>query len=235
MGTVVKDEAAILKVLEKNPKGTRSTDLWFAVRRSVRSLTTFQKRLKHLEQMGRIQTRDDLDDMRATIITPTELSRDAQIALNAIDLLTRLYLGRTRRPRVKVTKGGTVEEVEGTAADLLAIAYKAFKETALDEEDAKYGFDKPLVFVTDDGDVMLAPQARNIYERWQLGEIQQAILDSPEMSKMMKERGFSILEADGLPFLVPPTVPPYPPTKFSPALSEQMRKAGLDPTLGLLP
>jgi len=230
MGTVVKDEAAILKALGKNPKGTRSTDLWFAVRRSVRSLTTFQKRLKHLKEMGRIQTKnDDLDDRRVTIITPTELSRDAQIALNAIDLLTRLYLGKTPRSQVKVIKGGTVEEVEGTAYDLLAIAHKTFKETALGEVDAKFGFDDPLIWVTDDNDVNIMSHPMNVYEEWRADEIERAILDSPEMSKMMKERGFSILE--GCPrYLVPPTPPPLPPTRFSPTLSECMREAGLDPT-----
>ncbi len=231
MGTVVKDEAAILKALGKNPKGTRSTDLWFAVRRSVRSLTTFQKRLKHLKEMGRIQTKNDnLDDRRVTIITPTELSRDAQIALNAIDLLTRLYLGKTPRSQVKVTKGGTVEEVEGTAYDLLAIAHKTFKETALDEVDAEFGFDDPVLWVADDGRVDIMSHPRTAYETWRLDEIERAILDSPEMSKLMKDRGFSILENTDPRFLVPPTLPPYPPTRFSLGLSAAMREAGLDPT-----
>jgi len=103
MGTVVKDEAAILKALKKNPKGIRSTDLWFAVHGSVRSLTTFQKRLKHLEQKGRIQTNDDLDDMRVKIITPTPKSQEASNVLEAIDLLERLYLGKSSPKVIRST------------------------------------------------------------------------------------------------------------------------------------
>jgi hypothetical protein len=131
MGTVVKDEAVILKVLGKKPKGIRSTDLWFAVRGSVRSLTTFQKRLKHLEQMGRIETRPDLDDMRATIIKPTETSAEASGVLEGIDLLERLYLGKPSRKVVTVAEerpGPPSEEKtqETVAMNLLRIAHEAF-------------------------------------------------------------------------------------------------------------
>ena len=69
MGTIEKDEAAILKAVDDEPKGIRSSELFHRVRRSVRSLTTFQKRLRHLEEMGRIRVATDINDARARLIT----------------------------------------------------------------------------------------------------------------------------------------------------------------------
>jgi hypothetical protein len=138
LGTVEKDEAAILKALEKKPKGIRSTDLWLAVRGSVRSLTTFQKRLKHLEQMGRVEIKTDITDPRARVITPTELSGRSRSVLDAIDLLERHYLGKAPRRRNSITVAGVaggipVQESSETINDLLIIAHTEFKEALWDE------------------------------------------------------------------------------------------------------
>jgi hypothetical protein len=131
LGTVEKDEAAILKVLQRKVKGIRSTDLWLAVRGSVRSLTTFQKRLKHLEEMGRVQIKPDISDPRARVITPTEISVEASHVLEAIDLLERLYLRKPSRKVVRVTEERqglrTEKEMQETAAmNLLQIAHETY-------------------------------------------------------------------------------------------------------------
>ena len=135
MGTFAKDEAAILEKLEKSPEGMRSTELFYSVHKTVRSLTTYQKRLRHLKDAGRIQIKDSIDDRRETIITPTPKSLEAIRVLEAITLLEKLYLGKESKKTVLVTAHGerhaTETEIQmATGVTLLKIAHETFLKLA---------------------------------------------------------------------------------------------------------
>lgn len=231
MGTVMKDEAAILKVLERNGKGIRSTDLWFAVRKSVRSLTTFQKRLKHLEQMGRIQTKDDLDDMRATIIAPTEKSAGAVVVLKGIEYLELLYLGRRPKGKLVLVSDGKEhefsleEERDYAAGQLLAIGYKAFTEARRGEyvdpfvriETNRYGVN----FLTAVPRVMLEAEAEDARR---LNQIEIAIFKSAELTRLMEAEGFVMDRDDGIRKKGEPRkediIEGWPPEKQTPSIPQ---------------
>jgi DNA-binding MarR family transcriptional regulator len=218
MATASKDEGAILKVLEKNANGIRSTDLFVAVRKSVRSLTTFQKRLKHLQEMGRIRIEHDLNDMRVKIIAPTPKSREASRVLEAIDLLERLYLGKPSGKTVKVTEfretGASEKEMQRTiAVSLLEIAHRTLYESWRDVqncyggelreaggpggvfirvyEGAEKGHEPGLRF-----DILSHSLLMELLDaRWRiLPDIEQAIWRNPELKRLMESEGFIVNE-----------------------------------------
>lgn len=216
MGTVEKDEAAILKVLQKNPKGIRSTDLWFAVRGSVRSLTTFQKRLKHLEQMDRVQIKTDITDPRARVITPTETSAGAAAVLNGIEMLEMLYLGKRPKTKIQVVTlpSGKTEERKHSpeeqrvqaGANLFFIAYKAFVETWPRSADSYIWLGKKEYIHPLSGKKHEAPYLHEIPRTMldkafddvrRLNQIETAILNSPELKGLMEAEGF-VVDADGV-------------------------------------
>jgi DNA-binding MarR family transcriptional regulator len=218
MATASKDESAILRVLEKNANGVRSTDLFFAVRKSVRSLTTFQKRLKHLQEMGRIRIQHDLNDMRAKIIAPTPKSQEASRVLEAIDLLERLYLGKPSRKTVKVTEfretGALEKEMERTiAVSLLEIAHRTLYESWRDVQNC-YGGELSeaggpqgvFIRVYEGAEEGQEPGLRFdllsnslltefLDVRWRiLPDIEQAIWRNPELKRLMESEGFVVNE-----------------------------------------
>jgi len=214
LGTVEKDEAAILKALEKKPKGIRSTDLWLAVRGSVRSLTTFQKRLKHLEQMGRVQIKTDITDPRARVITPTEASAGAAAVLDGIENLELLYLGKRPKSNIRVvtmSDGKTreskfsLEQLRGNAASrLLVIAYKAYVEAWPRVADSYIWLGKKEYVYAgkkeEDPYFHIVPRTmlnKAFDDVRRLDQIETAILNSPGLKRLMEAEGF-VVDDDGV-------------------------------------
>jgi DNA-binding MarR family transcriptional regulator len=219
MGTILRDEGAMLKVLERRTEGIRSTDLFLAVRGTVRSPTTFQKRLKHLLDKGRIRIKDDLDDMRAKIITSTPKSEEASRVLEAIDLLERLYLGKPPKKTVKVTQfrdgqPSETEKQQNAALILLELAYKAymklygmagFEDGVPETEACIWIHQGPLGFVggeDEDPGIQIGAWEKSflkeVFEgRQRLAAVQGAIMKSAELTRLMESKGF-VVDEDGV-------------------------------------
>jgi len=223
MGTVVKDEAAILKALERKTGAMHSTDLFMAVRGTVRSPTTFQKRLKHLQEKGRIRIEDDLNDMRVKNISSTPKSAEASRVLEVIDLLERIYLGKQPQKTFKVTqlrdgKFSTEDVQWNLSIALLEIAYETFLKLNVDYVRGGFEDDFQLTDLAilihrgklgiideledDDLDIRVDNWSKSIFKEWYDGEqrynpLAHEIMKSAELTRLVESKGF-IVDKDGV-------------------------------------
>jgi DNA-binding MarR family transcriptional regulator len=225
MGTLVRDEAAILKALERKTGGIRSTDLLMAVRATVRSPTTFQKRLKHLHERGRIRIEDDLNDMRVKIINSTPKSEEASRVLEVIDLLERVYLGKTK-PSQKTVKVTQIQEGElsgrdmqwNASDDLLELAYETYLKLNADFIREGYEADFQLADLCiemhrgklgigdedeeEDADIHIGMWPKSYFKEWyddsqRFRPLQAEIMKSTELTRLVESKGF-VVDKDGV-------------------------------------